>query len=52
MAALRADSLRELGWSVAIRLLLGSTLVGLVASAAGGGLYWLWLKREQRRGGS
>jgi len=49
MAALRADSLRELGWSVASRLLLGSTLVGLVASAAGGGLYWLWLEREQRR---
>jgi uncharacterized protein (DUF2062 family) len=49
MAALRAGSLRQLGWSVASRLLLGSALVGLVASAVGGGLYWLWLEREQRR---
>ncbi|MEX1315644.1 MAG: DUF2062 domain-containing protein [Synechococcaceae cyanobacterium] len=48
LAALRAASLRQLGWSMASRLLLGSALVGLVASAAGGGLYWLWLEREQR----
>jgi uncharacterized protein (DUF2062 family) len=49
VSALRGDSLRTLGWSVASRLLLGSALVGLLASAAGGGLYWLWLERDQRR---
>jgi uncharacterized protein len=47
VAALRTDNVLQLGWSVASRLLLGSSLVGLVASAAGGGLYWLWLKRGQ-----
>jgi len=52
MGALRAESLRELGWSVASRLLIGSTLMGLVASAVGGGCFWLWLERQQGRQGS
>jgi uncharacterized protein (DUF2062 family) len=49
--ALRADAFTSLGWSVASRLLLGSTLVGVVCALAGGWLYWWWLEREQRQGG-
>jgi hypothetical protein len=51
VAALRAESLRQLGWAVASRLLLGSALVGVAASVCGGWLFWLWLEREHRRGG-
>lgn len=51
ITALRAESLGHLGWSVASRLLLGSTLMGLLASAVGGGLYWLWLERRPQGSG-
>lgn len=45
LGALQAEGLGELGWSVASRLLLGSSLVGLACAVAGGWLYWLWLER-------
>ncbi len=47
--ALRAEGFTQLGWSVASRLLLGSSLVGVVFAAAGGWLYWWWLERELRQ---
>jgi uncharacterized protein len=49
--ALRAETVTRLGWSVASRLLLGSSLVGLVSAVAGGWLYWWWLERSQGRRG-
>jgi len=49
--ALRADAFTSLGWSVASRLLLGSSLVGVVCAVSGGWLYWWWLEREQRQRG-
>jgi uncharacterized protein len=49
--ALRADAFTGLGWSVASRLLLGSTLVGAVCALSGGWLYWWWLEREQGQRG-
>jgi uncharacterized protein (DUF2062 family) len=49
--ALRADTFTSLGWSVASRLLLGSSLVGLVCAVSGGWLYWWWLEREQGQRG-
>jgi uncharacterized protein (DUF2062 family) len=47
-AALRHDTLHQLGWSFASRLLLGSTLVGLVAANGSGLLCWWWLRRSRR----
>jgi uncharacterized protein (DUF2062 family) len=47
LTALQAEGLGQLGWSVASRLLLGSTLVGLVCAVAGGWLYWVWLERAK-----
>jgi uncharacterized protein len=46
--ALRADAFTSLGWSVASRLLLGSTLVGVVCAVTGGWLFWWWLERKQQ----
>jgi uncharacterized protein (DUF2062 family) len=51
LGALQAEGLKQLGWSVASRLLLGSSLVGLACAVAGGWLYWWWLEREQRQRG-
>jgi uncharacterized protein (DUF2062 family) len=47
--ALQTGGLRELGWSLANRLLLGSTLVGLACALSGGWLYWLLLERTGDR---
>ena len=47
-AMLRHDTLGQLGWSFTARLLVGSTLVGLVAAGCSGLLYWRWLERKQR----
>jgi uncharacterized protein (DUF2062 family) len=47
-AALRHETLRQLGWSFASRLLLGSTLVGLVAATLSGLLCWRCLHRRGR----
>jgi hypothetical protein len=33
---------------VASRLLLGSTLVGLVCAVTGGWIFWWWLERKQQ----
>jgi uncharacterized protein len=49
--ALRAEAFTSLGWSVASRVLLGSSLVGLVCALIGGWLFWWWLEREQRQRG-
>jgi len=45
---LRQETLRQLGWDFTARLLIGSTLVGLVASSISGILCWRWLERKQR----
>jgi uncharacterized protein (DUF2062 family) len=45
LGALQAEGLGQLGWSVANRLLLGSSLVGAASAVAGGWLYWWWLER-------
>jgi uncharacterized protein (DUF2062 family) len=47
-AALRHETLTQLGWAFASRLLLGSTLVGLVAAVSSGLLCWRWLVRGGR----
>ena len=49
LAALRSGKLGSMGWSVASRLLLGSTLVGAISAALGGWIYWWWLKHHQRQ---
>lgn len=46
LSALRSERLWHLGWGFASRLLLGSTLVGLVCALAAGLLYWRWLHRQ------
>jgi hypothetical protein len=46
MAVIREKGLWELGWSFSSRLLLGSTLVGVVASVGLGLAYWHWLERR------
>ena len=46
LATLQSEGMRQLGWSLMSRLLLGSCLVGLVSAAAGGWLYWWWLERQ------
>lgn len=51
LEALQSAELASLGWSVASRLLLGSSLVGLVSALAGGGLCWWWLQRRQAANG-
>lgn len=48
-SSLQDSQLWSSGGAVLGRLLLGSTLVGLAAALAGGGLYWLWLERQHRR---
>ena len=47
-AALRHETLRQLGWSFVSRLLLGSTLVGLVTATVSGLLCWRYLQRLDR----
>ncbi len=42
------DSLRQLGWDVTSRLLLGSAVVGVVAATLSGFLCLRWLERRQR----
>lgn len=44
--------LAELGWSFAIRLLVGSLLMGLLTAPPSGWLCWWWLRRRRRRIGS
>ncbi len=46
---LQQESIGEMGWSIANRLLLGSTLTGAVCAAFGGWLSWRWLLRGQRK---
>ncbi len=46
---LKGQGLWELGWSFSSRLLLGSTIVGTVASLALGFVYWRWLERQSGR---
>ncbi|WP_411872033.1 DUF2062 domain-containing protein [Vulcanococcus limneticus] len=36
----------HLGWGFASRLLLGSTVVGLICASLAGLLYWRWLHRQ------
>ena len=47
--SLKDGSIWHSSWGFVSRLLLGSTLVGLIAALAGGWLYWHWLEREHRR---
>jgi uncharacterized protein (DUF2062 family) len=57
-ALLHHETLQQLGWDFTARLLLGSTLVGLVTATISGILCWRWLRRQppqatpsaQRRG--
>jgi uncharacterized protein (DUF2062 family) len=51
LGTLQAEGLKQLGWSVVSRLLLGSTLVGAACALGGGWLYWWWLEREQLQRG-
>jgi len=46
---LQREGFWELGWSFSSRLLLGSSLVGLVASSTVSLAYWYWLEREARQ---
>jgi uncharacterized protein (DUF2062 family) len=46
LGALRQEAVTALGWSFGSRLLLGSTLTGLVSAAALGFAYWSWLSRS------
>jgi uncharacterized protein (DUF2062 family) len=50
LAVLEQRGIWELGWSFSSRLILGSTIVGLITSVALGVLYWRWLKRQQGLG--
>lgn len=45
---LRQDTLRQLGWDITSRLLLGSAVVGVVAATLSGFLCLRWLERRQR----
>ncbi len=51
LQALSQDRLWQLGGQVASRLLLGSTLVGVVCAVGFGWLYWHWLERKLERKG-
>ena len=42
------SGLWDLGFAFSGRLMLGSTVVGLLSALAVGGLYWLWMRRRQR----
>ncbi|WP_255090467.1 MULTISPECIES: DUF2062 domain-containing protein [unclassified Synechococcus] len=44
---IRQEGIWDLGWSFTSRILLGSTLVGLVASTGFSFLYWAWLERSK-----
>ncbi len=46
--ALRSETLRQLGWTFATRLLLGSAMMGLVTALISGLVCWRWLHRRQR----
>jgi uncharacterized protein (DUF2062 family) len=39
----------SLGWSLTSRLMLGSTLVGLVTALVCSGLFWRWLQHKERQ---
>ncbi|MFM7311893.1 MAG: DUF2062 domain-containing protein [Cyanobium sp.] len=41
-------ALADLGWSLGVRLLVGSLLMGLVAAPLSGSLCWWWLQRRRR----
>jgi uncharacterized protein len=45
---LHHETLRQLGWDFTSRLLLGSTVVGVVAATLSGVLCLRWLERRQR----
>jgi len=47
LGALRSESLAQLGWGFGGRLLLGSTITGLVCAVAIGAAYWCWLHRAE-----
>jgi uncharacterized protein (DUF2062 family) len=42
------SGLWDLGLAFSGRLMLGSTVVGLLSAMAVGGLYWWWMRRRQR----
>jgi uncharacterized protein (DUF2062 family) len=46
LASLRDGSLWQLGWDFGARILLGSSLVGMVAAVFCGRLCWWWLTRS------
>ncbi|MFY8150047.1 MAG: DUF2062 domain-containing protein [Prochlorococcaceae cyanobacterium] len=46
LEVLRSEAIWQLGWSFVSRMLLGSLLVGIVASAGLGWAYWRWLERS------
>ncbi|MEB3276582.1 MAG: DUF2062 domain-containing protein [Cyanobacteriota bacterium] len=45
LTALRSENMALLGWGFGGRLLLGSTLTGLVSAVVIGVAYWRWLHR-------
>ncbi len=52
ITALHQEGFWEMGWAFSSRLLLGSSLVGMVSSVALGALYWRWLERHPRVSGA
>ncbi len=46
LGRLQAEEIQQLGMSFSARLLLGSSVVGLLAALFFGGLYWLWLRHS------
>ncbi|WP_255145859.1 DUF2062 domain-containing protein [Synechococcus sp. ATX 2A4] len=46
---LQQQGLWEMGWSFTSRILLGSTISGVVCAPVLGRAYWQWLEREQER---
>ena len=52
MASLQDGSLWELGWEFGARILVGSSLVGLIAAILCGRLCWWWLTRSSGPAGT
>jgi uncharacterized protein (DUF2062 family) len=50
LGALKGPNLGALGWSFGGRLLLGSTITGLVSAAVLGLAAWQWLRRQEPSG--
>ncbi|PZV01040.1 MULTISPECIES: DUF2062 domain-containing protein [unclassified Synechococcus] len=46
LEVIRQEGIWDLGWSFSSRILLGSTVVGLLASVCISALYWTWLERN------